>query len=356
MFAKPGNYSFLVTIVNPAVGSTFAITSSVNVTVTAALASISVTPNSVNLTSGQTQTFAATGYDQFGIPLPSQPAFSWNLATGSVGSVTGSGLYTAPLSPVGSATIVAASGTVSGSATAGVSYLKGDANLDGHRDAADIALLMSALTDLEGYRINRGLSQGDLASIADANGDGSVDNADLQGLITLINGGGASSTSNVVVAAPPGFAASNSAADRMLPPSALVRTNAGLTSNDLLTGSLGLRADTSTFLVQFAPPPSIEMRDRLVHEPESFLLEQNMAKRSQLLPKLSPNGVPFAIFESISRSRYRDSRQENFSVGAPGGEYNVDLAPVVVDQILAADYFSPNSHADGQIAGSLIGY
>ncbi|MCY2927844.1 MAG: hypothetical protein NT031_20885, partial [Planctomycetota bacterium] len=62
----------------------------------------------------QSQQFAATGYDQFGAALVGQPPFTWAKA-GGVGSIGGSGLYTAPAA-AGAATITAASGAVAGSA------------------------------------------------------------------------------------------------------------------------------------------------------------------------------------------------------------------------------------------------
>jgi regulation of enolase protein 1 (concanavalin A-like superfamily) len=65
---------------------------------------------------GTTLRFQATALDQFGTALTTQPAFTWT-ATG-VGTVGGSGLYTAPAAGSGSgtATIKAAAGTVSSTA------------------------------------------------------------------------------------------------------------------------------------------------------------------------------------------------------------------------------------------------
>jgi len=64
--------------------------------------------------------------------------------------------------------------------------VRGDLNRDGERSSADIAALMSALTDLARYQSQRQLSDSDLGAIADADHDGEVDSADVQGLICLL--------------------------------------------------------------------------------------------------------------------------------------------------------------------------
>ena len=94
-FTQQGTYNFQVTIDNPALGQTFAAISSVSVTVIPTLTTISVSPPSANLTSGQMQLFTAVGLDQYGNPLSAPPSFNWSLASGSVGMVDASGLYTA---------------------------------------------------------------------------------------------------------------------------------------------------------------------------------------------------------------------------------------------------------------------
>jgi hypothetical protein len=71
----------------------------------------------------------------------------------------------------------------------------GDFNLDHHVDAADLAPMMAALTDVSGFQAaHSSLSSSDLLSIEDVNGDGQFTNADLQKLlINLKNGGGSTS-------------------------------------------------------------------------------------------------------------------------------------------------------------------
>ncbi|HTQ39407.1 MAG TPA: rhamnogalacturonan lyase B N-terminal domain-containing protein [Pirellulales bacterium] len=206
-FTKAGTYGFQVTITDAGGLST---TSSTSVVVNQTLTSITVTPGLVDLTSGQTQAFVAVALDQFGNPLLVQPSIMWTLDPGSVGSINASGLYLAPLSPVGSATARATSGAVSGTAAVVVAYLKGDVDLDGYRDAADVISLMRALSDLTAYQTNNHLSDDDLLAIADVNGDGSVTNADLQALQTLLRSGSSGGSGNLTEAGVP--ASSTSAA------------------------------------------------------------------------------------------------------------------------------------------------
>jgi hypothetical protein len=72
--------------------------------------------------------------------------------------------------------------------------LKGDINLDGHVNAADIVAMMQAFTDLNSYQTTNNLSPQDVTLVADVNGDGIVNNADLQYLLSrLISGGGSTS-------------------------------------------------------------------------------------------------------------------------------------------------------------------
>jgi len=72
--------------------------------------------------------------------------------------------------------------------------LPGDFNRDGHVDAADILPMMAALANLNGYNAaHSNLTDTQLLDIEDVNGDGVVNNADLQALLDLLNSGGGSS-------------------------------------------------------------------------------------------------------------------------------------------------------------------
>jgi Matrixin/Dockerin type I domain len=68
--------------------------------------------------------------------------------------------------------------------------LKGDVNVDGKVNLADVQTLISALTDLPDFQWTNGISDNDLVSIADLNGDHAVTNADLQSLLDYVKGGG----------------------------------------------------------------------------------------------------------------------------------------------------------------------
>jgi endoglucanase len=73
----------------------------------------------------------------------------------------------------------------------------GDFNRDGHVDASDISSMIAALTDLSGWKATEtalGLNSTQENIIADVNKDGSINNADLQALLTLLNSGGGSDT------------------------------------------------------------------------------------------------------------------------------------------------------------------
>jgi probable HAF family extracellular repeat protein len=116
-FTEAGAYTFAVSIANE-FGQT--VISSVNVTVNQTPRSITVAPGP-SLTLGpplpKTQQFTATAGDQFGNPLSPQPAISWSLGAGSVGSIgTTSGIYHSG-SVDGSATVKAKAGAISAAVT-----------------------------------------------------------------------------------------------------------------------------------------------------------------------------------------------------------------------------------------------
>ena len=112
-FTKAGSYQFTVTITDQGGLST---TSSVSVTVNQTLTSIAVGPATASLVSRGTVQLAALANDQFGAAMSVQPTFTWAVASGG-GSVSSSGLYTAPYVS-GSATVAAASGAVTSNAAA----------------------------------------------------------------------------------------------------------------------------------------------------------------------------------------------------------------------------------------------
>jgi len=116
-FSQAGNYTLRATITD---ASDLSVTSDVSVTVTQTATSLTVSPANVSVADGGTQQFAATVKDQFGQALAVQPAVAWSLAGGSVGALSPSGLYTAPATGSGTATVQAVSGSLSARATATV--------------------------------------------------------------------------------------------------------------------------------------------------------------------------------------------------------------------------------------------
>ncbi len=113
-FAQSGVYTFTVVINDGAGGST---SSSVSVTVKQKLTTIVVIPSTFTLKIGDSYNYNAQGNDQFGQAMAPQPTFTWSISSGlgSIDPVTG--IYTAPLTTT-TATVVATSGTVSGTGTA----------------------------------------------------------------------------------------------------------------------------------------------------------------------------------------------------------------------------------------------
>ena len=117
-FTAAGSYDFVVTI-RDAAGQ--AVQSAVAVSVSQTLSSISVSPGSAAVDTGGTQPFAATARDQFGAPIIAQPAIAWTIDAAGVGTVDPAGIYQAPSSGGGTATVRAAAGAVSGAASVTVS-------------------------------------------------------------------------------------------------------------------------------------------------------------------------------------------------------------------------------------------
>jgi PKD domain/Bacterial Ig-like domain (group 2) len=133
-FAQAGTYTFTATISD---GSN-SVTSSVQVTVNQTLTSLRVSPASATVPDGGTQQFGATALDQFGNSLEAQPASTWSVDAGGLGTVNGTGLYTAPATGIGSATVRAGSGTVSAAAAVNVvvsgtaTFVKADTTAQGN--------------------------------------------------------------------------------------------------------------------------------------------------------------------------------------------------------------------------------
>jgi hypothetical protein len=110
-FYKAGTYVLRATIAD-STGKT--ISSDVSVTVAQTLTSIAITPSNPNVADGSTLQFQATAKDQFGAVMNTQPSWTWRLVSG-VGSLSNSGLFSAPVSGTGQATVQATGGGLTGS-------------------------------------------------------------------------------------------------------------------------------------------------------------------------------------------------------------------------------------------------
>jgi hypothetical protein len=111
-FTKAGNYTLQLTITDSA---GFSVVSTYALTVAQTATSIAMLPaGPITVAEDAAQQFTATVYDQFGNVLTSQPTSTWTLAGGSVGTLSTSGLYTAPAFP-GTATVQATDGTLTAS-------------------------------------------------------------------------------------------------------------------------------------------------------------------------------------------------------------------------------------------------
>jgi hypothetical protein len=139
-FSKAGTYVFKLTSTT----GTTVTTATLTVVVNQALTSLTVTPTTATVTQGKTQQFAVSAKDQFGAVLATQPAATWALASG-IGSVSAAGLYTAPATATGSATVRASVGTLSGTATVTVAPVK-------------INFQPAAAATVSGYLIDSGLT------------------------------------------------------------------------------------------------------------------------------------------------------------------------------------------------------
>lgn len=128
-FHHAGTYVLTATITD--VGNHF-ITSSVTVVVKQTMSSIGVSPLTANLPLNAIRQFTASGLDQFGNLLASQPSFTWSANRGRIDA---SGIYTAPAT-AGAAKITAISGA-----------LKGTANLTIQNGAPAIAVAALAVVN-----------------------------------------------------------------------------------------------------------------------------------------------------------------------------------------------------------------
>lgn len=113
-FSRAGTYRMRVTISD----GLSATTSSVTVVVAQQLTSIAITPSGTVVANGESRQFNALAKDQFGNMFATQPKFVWSVDN-DFGTVSSTGLYTAPASGLGTATVraTASDGSISGTAS-----------------------------------------------------------------------------------------------------------------------------------------------------------------------------------------------------------------------------------------------
>ena len=172
LFTKAGSYGLKVTVTD---AQGLSVTSTVTVTVVQTLSGLVVSPGSVAVQPGVTQTFAAAGLDQFGKVLATSPSITWSTTAGAISS---SGVLTAPL-VAGSLTVTATSGSVHGTATVSVTSV---ASFLGLGDAALASLTQSLFVD-------GSISRADMIQILRSVGadDGAVDAVEFADLQTILS-------------------------------------------------------------------------------------------------------------------------------------------------------------------------
>ena len=111
-FTQAGVYQFMVTISDV---QGLSVTRSVTVTVKPTVTTIRVTPAQTTVAVNQALQLYADALDQFGNLISPSPKFTWSIV--GLGTLTQTGLYTAPAKPGGPYVIKATVGTVHGSAT-----------------------------------------------------------------------------------------------------------------------------------------------------------------------------------------------------------------------------------------------
>ena len=110
-FSAAGSYVFTVTVTD---GCDLVATQTVAVTVLPTASGVTVTPAAPTVADGGTKQLAAVVGDQFGGAMGTQPGFTWSIA-GGLGTVSSSGLFTAPSSGSGWTYVKVSGGGYTGS-------------------------------------------------------------------------------------------------------------------------------------------------------------------------------------------------------------------------------------------------
>jgi hypothetical protein len=128
-----------------------------------------------------------------GVNMPALVGTNFIRTDGAGNVVTGSGSVLIPeyLPGIKSAMVGEQPSLVGRWSSPNVVVRKGDFDLDGSVNIADVQSMMTSLSDLSGYESLHGLTDAYTIAMGDFNGDSKLTNADLQGLlIYLANTGG----------------------------------------------------------------------------------------------------------------------------------------------------------------------
>lgn len=204
-FTQAGTYVITATLSDP---EGLTATSSVTVNV---LQSITVTPPAIALTLGQCQQFTAAPTDQFGNTIDTPNSYTWSIAAGGVGSINANGNYSAGQT-AGSATVVATSGTFSGTASVSVVDLAPTAPTGLTATAGDSQAFLSwaAVVGASTYDVIRSTTSGGPYTTVNTSAvtttwytdTGLTDGTTYYYVVTAINSYGASGYSNEASATP----------------------------------------------------------------------------------------------------------------------------------------------------------
>jgi hypothetical protein len=163
-FYQAGNYTFQVTVTD---SGGLTATSSVSVTVNQTPTSVAVTPGNASVADGSSLQYTASARDQFGNALATQPGWTWSVA-GGLGTMNGSGLYTAPASGSGTASVQAAGGGLSGSTTVTFGSVPvAPTNLTATATSSKVTLTwVSTATNASGFVIQRSVNGNSWSQLA----------------------------------------------------------------------------------------------------------------------------------------------------------------------------------------------
>jgi hypothetical protein len=187
-FSAAGVYTFTVTL-NDGQGGTA--TSSVSVTVNQALAAITTAAQPVKVFRNSSSQLAAEGWDQFGNVMENQPAFTWYISEGGAGSISSSGLYTAPGTVGATAELTVAYGAFSTTAAVAVvpDVINGTNGDDTIRLVRDGANLLVYVNDPSTPAYNVSYASLSSLTVAEGNGTDSI-NVDFSGGGSPVPAGG----------------------------------------------------------------------------------------------------------------------------------------------------------------------